>query len=227
MLLGARQFFERRGAPTPPLPYDAEVEYLESTGTQWIDTGLICDIKRIVVVDIYHDYDGLNEHQFIVGGRVITGAGYYYRASTRSVYGQQYLEVSILLNSSSGATIPNGRSKIIINDDCLVDVNGTKYGNIVRESRNTTDTFHLLQYPDLYAFKGFVGRLYGCSISTIEGDVLIDLIPVRFTNEQSVSEGAMYDRLGVGGMNPDGSPRTDGLYRNRGTGALLYGPDKS
>lgn len=28
MLLGARQFFERRGAPTPPLPYDAEVEYL-------------------------------------------------------------------------------------------------------------------------------------------------------------------------------------------------------
>lgn len=25
----ARQFFERRGAPTPPLPYDAEVEYVE------------------------------------------------------------------------------------------------------------------------------------------------------------------------------------------------------
>ena len=39
MLLGARQFFERRGAPTPPVPYDAEVEYLESTGTQCIDTG--------------------------------------------------------------------------------------------------------------------------------------------------------------------------------------------
>ena len=28
MLLGARQFFERRGAPTPPLPYDAEVEWI-------------------------------------------------------------------------------------------------------------------------------------------------------------------------------------------------------
>ena len=24
----------------PKLPYDAEVEYLESTGTQWIDTGI-------------------------------------------------------------------------------------------------------------------------------------------------------------------------------------------
>ena len=29
-----------------PLPYDAEVEYLESTGTQWIDTGI--DLKKIV-----------------------------------------------------------------------------------------------------------------------------------------------------------------------------------
>lgn len=26
--------------PTPVLPYDAEVEYIESTGTQWIDTGI-------------------------------------------------------------------------------------------------------------------------------------------------------------------------------------------
>ena len=40
-------------------------------------------------------------------------------------------------------------------------------------------------------------------------------------------EGAMYDRLGTGGMNPDGSPRTDGLYRNRGTGAFTIGSDKT
>lgn len=31
---------------TEPLLYDAEVEYLESTGTQWIDTGI--DLKKIV-----------------------------------------------------------------------------------------------------------------------------------------------------------------------------------
>ena len=48
MLLGARQFFERRGAPTPPLPYDAEVEYLESTGTQYIDTGIVPDYNTEV-----------------------------------------------------------------------------------------------------------------------------------------------------------------------------------
>lgn len=30
------------------LPYDAEIEYLESTGTQWIDTGIVPDSNTIV-----------------------------------------------------------------------------------------------------------------------------------------------------------------------------------
>ena len=37
MMLGARM----AAWSGKPLPYDAEVEYLESTGTQWIDTGVI------------------------------------------------------------------------------------------------------------------------------------------------------------------------------------------
>lgn len=42
MLLGARQFFEKRGAPTPPLPYDYAVEYIETDGVaSYIDTGVI------------------------------------------------------------------------------------------------------------------------------------------------------------------------------------------
>ena len=40
MLLGARQFFEKRGAPTPPLPYDYEVEYIERDyGVPWLVDG--------------------------------------------------------------------------------------------------------------------------------------------------------------------------------------------
>lgn len=42
------------------------------------------------------------------------------------------------------------------------------------------------------------------------------------------ADGAMYDRANpTVGMNPDGSPRADGLYRNRGTGAFVIGPDKT
>lgn len=34
--------------PPPPLPYDAEVEYLESTGTQWIDTGIVPTLNKTI-----------------------------------------------------------------------------------------------------------------------------------------------------------------------------------
>lgn len=43
--------------------------------------------------------------------------------------------------------------------------------------------------------------------------MLVDFIPVRFTNEQGQSEGAMYDRV------------TRRLFRNQGTGAFQWGPD--
>jgi hypothetical protein len=39
---------------------------------------------------------------------------------------------------------------------------------------------------------------------------MMDLIPVRFTNELGVSEGAMYDK--VSGQ----------LFRNQGTGSFLW-----
>lgn len=72
-----------------------------------------------------------------------------------------------------------------------------------------------------------VGRFYSFQIWQ-NGVLVRDLIPVRFTNELGQSEGAMYDRANpTVGKNPDGSPRTDGLYRNRGTGAFLYGADKT
>ena len=44
--------------------------------------------------------------------------------------------------------------------------------------------------------------------------MVFDAIPVRFTNESSQSEGAMYDR--VSGQ----------LFRNAGTGSFVIGPDK-
>ena len=48
-----------------------------------------------------------------------------------------------------------------------------------------------------------------------DNTILGSFIPVRFTNEDGVSEGAMYDK--VSGQ----------LYRNAGTGAFIIGPDKT
>ena len=49
---------------------------------------------------------------------------------------------------------------------------------------------------------------------SIGGIVKVDLMPVRITNENGVSEGAMYDRV------------SGELFRNAGTGAFVIGPDK-
>ena len=52
-------------------------------------------------------------------------------------------------------------------------------------------------------------HLFGSS-----GNVKIDLIPVRFTNENGETEGAMYDKI------------SNMLFRNQGTGMFVIGPDK-
>ena len=52
-------------------------------------------------------------------------------------------------------------------------------------------------------------------VFSVDNTILGSFIPVRFTNEDGVSEGAMYDK--VSGQ----------LFRNAGTGAFVIGPDKT
>ena len=52
-------------------------------------------------------------------------------------------------------------------------------------------------------------------VFSVDNTILGSFIPVRFTNDDGVSEGAMYDK--VSGQ----------LYRNAGTGAFIIGPDKT
>jgi hypothetical protein len=209
----ARQFFEKRGgAPTPPLPYDAEVEYLESTGTQWIDTG------------IKPNYDDVVRIELAVG--------------TSSSLGRRFLFSDGNPNVAHYAEI-NGYNKYGVNNSRVIPVSFTvgnlykayaefsgtlaKLGATINNSDyETSDTnyaspdwlysLRLFRIDGTYAGSGSrIGRL---SIK-INGDIVFNSRPVRFTNEQGVSEGAMYDR--VSGQ----------LFRNADTGAFTIGPDKS
>lgn len=46
------------------------------------------------------------------------------------------------------------------------------------------------------------------------GQTMVDLIAVRFLNENGQQEGAMYDKV------------SKQLFRNKGTGSFTIGPDK-
>ena len=59
--------------------------------------------------------------------------------------------------------------------------------------------------------KGYA-KIQSCTIWQ-NGSIVQDLIPVRFTNENGQSEGAMYDKV------------TKQLFRNKGTGSFVIGPD--
>lgn len=205
------------------LPYDAEVEYLESTGTQYIDTGKYITVDTVISIGI----------------RVVTNAWNVAMFGASNGAGLTNGEVSLLIDPSRFiVVIPTGTSSSTylglgvpysVGTDYEIEyASGECFVNGVRASLNAWPPNYVPARPT-YLFAANRGsaqamikaRIWSFKMGAGTEDVL-DFIPVRFTNEQGVSEGAMYDRLGVGGMNPDGSPRTDGLYRNRGTGAFVF-----
>lgn len=210
-LPGARMLFERRG---PKLPYDAEVEYLESTGTQLIDTGVhgrdnLLVGARFAIASIplsgsQYVFIGAYGRSFI--GVMLQGStGNFRFAAISSLYGAAVpidTEVhDVLIDSSSG-------SKRVLFDDVEI---ASSAGSFSGEYTETVALFGRIGYAN-----GCQARLYSFAVNDAStGDLIQSLFPVRFTNEQGVSEGAMYDR--VSGQ----------LFRNGGTGAFVIGPDKT
>ena len=194
----------------PKLPYDEEVEYLESTGTQWIDTGIIALADDSYDLDFW--MDNLNNSQTLFGAANDTARyatvwvtiGGAIRFGGAGIVSFDYKVWKIgdwnSLHSSYSTTILNGVSK----------VNSFPY-----PFKDTSSTQNIL----LFKANGMPQSIITIRINNLHwyrnGVLVRDMIPVRFTNEQGVSEGAMYDR--VSGQ----------LFRNAGTGAFTIGPDKT
>lgn len=216
MLLGARQFFERRGAPTPPLPYDAEVEYLQSTGTQYLYIPL-GGTNRV------SSFDFALRHRFTA----IPTSGYYGSGYTTSLVKQFFYALSY--NSNNGLYMCfNGSTDIArnlsANKTIWHDISASTNEGRVVYSFDGADVANYLMVPftleniALFVCANNVGTLSGnigmqqissCRLS-VNGVAVFDFIPVRFTNSNGQPEGAMYDRV------------SGALFRNAGTGAFLW-----
>ena len=195
MLLGARQFFERRGAPTPPLPYDAEVEYLQSTGTQYIVLGDVLMGKTFTVEGKWCPLETTND-RFIFGGGQHSNPLY----SRTGVYG-----------ASNPFVLPGGESVDILQQGAIyIHERVDREYVVFRSYAMSSDYIYLFaqEWGNVPAGK-ITARLFYLRVS-VNGEVSLDLTPVRFTNEQGVSEGAVYDRV------------SGALFRNAGTGAFLW-----
>ena len=212
-----------------PLPYDAEVEYLASTGTQYIDTGyrMTSDDMRFEC-HLMRTANG-GAANFFYGYRFVQTAEYRGDMRAFFIYGASpsgRIAIRYGANTdNSTATIPINTRVRVAFDGSKVSVDGVEYATLTGASSSPTyGSMSIFDCNTGSYYRGdvtrFIGRIYGFAIWQ-DGVLVRDFIPVRVG-----TTGALYDRRGVGGMNPDGSPRNDGMYYNRGTGNFGYGNDK-
>ena len=212
MMLGART-----GAWSgAPLPYDAEVEYLESTGTQWIDTYF----KGSDVLDFKIDALVSSE-----GDRTFFGARDTYDGDSSRIYnlvsplkgrfgfglsGQwnKWPQLGIVVGNRFWAKKTG--NTVIMSNGVSIEVSSEKF-----ETPYEIELFAMSTVTQKrHGQEPLIGRIYSVSFSTY-GTNIGDFIPVRFTNELGETEGAMFDR--VSGQ----------IFRNAGTGAFIIGHDKT
>jgi hypothetical protein len=190
-------------------PYDAEIEYLESTGTQWIDTGIVAngEFDADYTISIPSSF-----RKFIVGGAKSTTqhlnfGQYEPNGNFIMAYLDTYWEAltTIAANTTYTARIHYASGSQ------TATVNGTAASS---RSLSGTESLNL----NIYLFKRnfyragdtllpMMGKMYSFKIWQ-NGVLVRDFIPVRKGNI-----GYMYDR--VSGQ----------LFGNAGTGAFIVGPD--
>ena len=198
------------------LPYDAEIEYLESTGTQYIDTGipLFSDMQMTITFRLKDNANNTS----IIGSAVKEG----YRVADRK---QMYLlanypynnkwYIALAHNTSTGAgytgtellddfgTVIVHQNKLIVNGVEYSDVNVSPFfagGNCFLFWSDGTHEW-LAQKKALIRLKRFLLK--------DSANILVrDMIPVRVGNV-----GYLFDK--VSGQ----------LFGNSGTGAFILGSD--
>ena len=195
----------RRRAMGRSLPYDAEIEYLESSGTQWIDTNFVPNVNS--AAHIIWSPKEINFNGYF-GSRSLGYDGLYRFCGTAFSNGA-YFTFAMTYN-----TWPINRVALAVDAiyDCYAEngkyiINGTEYNSDVL-SYYQGSTFCLFRYYTgnyfyLSKMRCYVLKLYSNNV------IVMDMIPVRVG-----TTGYMYDK--VSGQ----------LFGNAGTGAFILGPDK-
>lgn len=191
--------YTRRQLMSFKLPYDAEIEYLESTGTQWIDTGVIP--TRTTHTQVYKSFTELSENN--------NGDGIYNGRSIRFHDGfyQSKFHFGIGGNNNYTTTIAWDY------DRHLFEMFGSGYAKL------DGNVYNISSGLNTYSLKFTLFRRNGMSqfakeqivyCKIYQEDILIrDYIPVRVGNV-----GYLFDR--VSGQ----------FFGNSGTGSFILGPDK-
>ena len=206
MMLGARTAAWSDKA----LPYDAEVEYLESTGEQWVDTGVI------IPPDVDFEFTGSIVSDIANG--CVFGESYAFAwnpgspgyALVTTANGKIYLRYGNSTSTVIGLTdigLANTFTACI--EGNAFKVNGLLVGTVdrIRSFDRPVGSMYVFRRNFVYSNGSTFSAI---RINNLKFGTLFDFIPVRVG-----MVGYMYDR--VSGQ----------LFGNQGTGAFVIGPDKT
>lgn len=197
------QYFANGGTP---LPYDAEIEYLQSDGTQYINTGLYLNTSNF---EIGYEQVGVGtEKHWGYAHQGVASGAWVSVMHDIACFGQitNYVTISPYLTSGNN---------ILKYTQSGITVNGTTLSkNLSLSGRDNLNTFAVpifgwydfdsrgIQYSQNYQLKSFYIKN--------NGELVLDMIPVRVGQV-----GYMYDRV------------SGELFGNDGTGSFILGADKN
>lgn len=198
----------RRRLASGSLPYDAEVEYIFGTGSQYIDTGIVCGSNSKVEIKLKNNLNG------VVG--VFGCRDYVYSLSNAFCFYSLFLTK---MQTSYDNTKANKEYEKNVPHVFTLDKNESYIDGTLVDTFNS-NTFTCSSSALLFASRTgsggatvdnrmFCGRIYYCKIWN--NDVLVrDYIPVRVGQV-----GYMYDRV------------SRQLFGNAGTGSFRISDDVS
>lgn len=192
------------------LPYDAEVEYLESTGTQYIDTGVSGAEQNLIItagvcINTYGAYAGA------FGNYASESANSFRLILTGSNNGQAYANCGYITSNShiiKNFSLGNWHTVILngAEDRCFCDgVESTKNNRYLQGTANANTI-------RIFTSGGPADGTWSKQVSAfkieLNGTLVRDYIPVR-----KGTVGYLYDRV------------SGALFGNAGTGEFIYGPE--
>lgn len=182
------------------LPYDAEIEYLESTGTQWIDTGIVVNSSNNIIAELK-----------IVQSANTTDISFYFAQYASSPIFGAYSNGSnrfscVYRNKWAASTTSVDGNVHILSYD-----NGKLYkGATLLVTASSSTSITATNGLSLFSNRGSNSnkfKLYYFKLMNNHVTVL-DMIPVRVGQV-----GYMYNRV------------SKTLFGNSGTGSFICGPD--
>lgn len=194
-----------------------QLEYIESTGTQWIDTGIIPDENTNVKVKAsYVKIIPSSQYDSVVGSTVADGTanhrfyplGYTYSTGKiRQSYGSVQYEQTF--DTTIHTVDFNNADKQVVVDGTVVG--STASGFVKAETQSSLYLFATNVKRNLNSTPEWYGavRLYSLQIYN-NGTLVSDMIPVK----DDTGHGALYDKV------------TQQIFYNSGTGDFVCGPNK-